>query len=222
MEFVHLESQSLKELLQKQAVQGLALDIDDTLSLTDHYWITEMKRRFGDPENLTRDELVRKYRWIEEVPYWKTKGARELMQELTHSNEFQESIPVIENANQIVRQIASTVPVVAYITARPISVLHGTAQWLAKHDFPVAPIVFRPADITNEAKHRWKAEVLEYLYPQVLGIVDDSPDLAKHLDTMNYQGTVYQYGTRSEALVPCAISCESWTDVVSSLAIART
>jgi len=54
---------------------GLAVDIDETLSWTIGYWIEEMQNKFGNPENLTIKEMVEKYRYTQNVPYWQHEEA---------------------------------------------------------------------------------------------------------------------------------------------------
>lgn len=40
---------------------------------------------------------------------------------------------------------------------------------------------------------KWKAKILAYLYPQVIGIIDDNPDIIDYLPS-SYEGTIFLYG----------------------------
>lgn len=216
MVFKKITALALKKRLLSKRLRGLALDIDDTLSYTDHHWIEQMSTKFGNPENLTREQVVEKYKWIEAVPYWKSKEAVSLMKKLMHSNSFQETIPLIENANYMVQKINEIVPVVTYITARPSSVARGTISWLRKHSFPAAPIIFQPFRIRHEVNHYWKANLLKSLYPEVIGIIDDSPSLADELKSIDYRGTFYLYDSGNNTKKYSKrhmFRCRTWNDV---------
>ena len=55
--------------------QGLALDIDETLSSTNRFWIQTLTEKFGNPENLSCEEIVSMYRYTQNVPFWQTDHA---------------------------------------------------------------------------------------------------------------------------------------------------
>jgi hypothetical protein len=76
-----------------------------------------------------------------------------------------------------VDKVTKIVPVLAYITARPRTILNGTMVWLKKYNFPKATIITRVRKVSREDPNKWKARVLEFLYPEIQGIVDDNPDL---------------------------------------------
>src|SRR3712207_157728 len=95
---------------------GLALDIDETLCKTNAYWIEQMQALFGNPECLSVQEIIDKYRYTQSVPYWQIEAAIKWMEEQRVSNEVQENLPLIENANHIVNKINEVVPILAYIT----------------------------------------------------------------------------------------------------------
>lgn len=135
---------NLHQQLQSENIKGLALDIDETLSWTLYHWISEMQKHFGNPENLTIKQLIAKYRYTQNVPYWQTEEALQWMESNRHSDELQERLPLIEGADQAVQRINHIIPIVAYITTRPNTVITGTKQWLDKHNFPEAPIITRP------------------------------------------------------------------------------
>ncbi|MBM3210653.1 hypothetical protein FJZ33_00420 [Candidatus Poribacteria bacterium] len=207
----------IKKDLSNNKLAGLALDIDETLSWTIGYWVERMQKLFGNPENLSVDELIKKYRYTQNVPYWKTKEALEWMKIHQESSEFQENLPPIKNANNIVQKINQIIPITLYITTRPEGVIKETKNWLQKHHFPDAEIIARPRNIPYKHGNQWKAMVLEMLYPKIIGIIDDNPGLADALSE-EYKGMVYLYDNifyqRRHVVV---IPCKTWTDVLKAV-----
>lgn len=204
---------AFKERLSKEHKSGLVLDIDETLSWTVGFWVKQLQEKFGNPENLSPKEIVKKYKYTQLVPYWQTKEALAWMENARENDALQESVPLIENANHIVQKINEIVPIVGYLTIRPRTVIEGTGKWLNKHDFPQADILARPADLPTTEGNKWKASVLHFLYPQVLGIVDDNPAVVEHLP-INYKGTVYLFDSE-EAMEDGinVVPCKTWPDV---------
>lgn len=208
----------LKHRLKSKHLQGLALDIDDTLARSGDQWILNVQRRFGNPENLSIEEVKRKYRYSYNAPYWSGKKVSNWERATRHSNDWHRQLPLIKNANRIVNQIHRIVPVVVYLTARPKSVLPGTREWLKTHGFPEAEIIYRPAAVKLPLSLAWKAKVLEYLYPQVTGMVDDHPQLAKDL-SKKYPGVLFLYDYHDQAprgdinIVPC----KNWREVLEKI-----
>jgi 5'(3')-deoxyribonucleotidase len=192
--------------------KGLAVDIDETLSWTIGYWITELQRMFGNPENLTVKEMIEKYRYTQNIPYYQKSEILEWIDQKINSNETQESLPLIEGSSAYLKKINKIIPIVSYITIRPERVKEGTKNWLSKHNFPLAPVICRPNELVNSNGHKWKAEVLKKLYPQVLGIIDDNAKLLEFLSP-NYQGTVFLYDHHDNLNFPFAIACQNWLDV---------
>ena len=191
---------------------GLAVDIDETLSWTIGYWVEEMQNKFGNPENLTVREMVEKYRYTQNVPYWQHSEALEWIDEIINSDETQKNLPLIEGSSAYLKRINQIIPVVAYITARPERVSEGTKHWLSKHDFPVAPVICRPNELVHDNSTEWKANVLEELYPKVLGIVDDNARLLQFLSP-DYKGKVFLYDHHDNLGVPYAVACKDWLTV---------
>ncbi|MGB5018213.1 MAG: hypothetical protein WBO66_00605 [Candidatus Moraniibacteriota bacterium] len=194
---------------------GIALDIDETLSATGDHWAEILNETFGNPENLSVAEIIKKYRYASHVPYWQTPEALAWMENARHSDEFQGLIPLIENSNHIANKLKSIVPISAYITVRPESVRSGTMKWLAKHGFPKAPIIMRPADVLHVDGNKWKAEILTKIYPKVWGIIDDNPRLITYLPD-DYQGTVFLYDheeidTKKIHIIPV----KKWEDMIT-------
>ncbi|MBX4198294.1 HAD family hydrolase [Candidatus Parcubacteria bacterium] len=98
---------------------GIALDIDDTLADTFRHFIGELQKKFGNPENLTVDEIVEKYRIMPAITYWQTPEIKAWLDEQGASNEAQENIPPTPDAVEAVKKINEMLPVRMYITSRP-------------------------------------------------------------------------------------------------------
>lgn len=203
----------LKSVLKENKTRGLALDIDETLSRTTRFWMEQLQKRFGNPENLTPDALMEKYGYAENVPYWQIPEALKLMDLYRHSNEFQETIPLIENSNFVIQKINERMPIAIYITARPSVVEEGTKKWLAKHNFPEAIIITRPKNVSVEKTSEWKTRILENLYPEIIGIIDDQPALVNAF-SKDYKGTIYLYNNIEHPRTDIHIvPCKTWDDV---------
>lgn len=196
---------------------GLALDIDETISATTDYWFAVMRKKFGNPENLTTKELIAKYRYSHDVPYWQTEEAFAWMEEQRNSNELQKQLPLIEGADTAIQEINSLIPIIIYITTRPQAVLEGTKEWLKRHHFPIVDIIARPAGIPITDANTWKAEVLASLYPEVMGIIDDNPTVVASLPN-GYKGAVFLYDNighpRKDVRV---IAGKTWRDLVEKM-----
>lgn len=170
---------------------GIALDIDETLSWTIWYWVEQMQKKFWNPEWLSVEEVVKKYRYTQNVPYRQTNKAKEWIKEKIQSNDLQKELPVIEWAKEYVTKIHEIIPIVAYITVRPEVVYEWTRFWLKKNSFPDAPIIMKPNTINKEEWNNRKGQVLKKLYPKVLGIIDDNPWLAKSIEDYGWKIILY-------------------------------
>ena len=215
----------LKNDLKNRGIKGLALDIDETLSDSNTHWFEHMFK-FHKPENFTVDEIIEKYQIIEHVPEpkWQTEEAYEYLNQALHSNKFNEEIPLITDADSIVRKLNKEIPIVAYITARPETIITGTKKWLHKHKFPEAEVVTQSSEVKASKDHfilrnSWKSLVLDYLYPEVMGIVDDNVGLAYELKKIGYKGTQYLYGTNTDEFkgYKNVIVCPTWQDVLKAI-----
>jgi hypothetical protein len=205
---------TLKKRLKENNICGLALDVDETLSFTIGYMVTELMKKFGNPENLTAEEIARKYKHTKRIPYWQGEECKKLIREIIKNNELQKAMPLIENSNLLANKLIKIIPILAYITARPRTILNGTIVWLRKHNFPKATIITRVGKVNKENPNKWKARVLEFLYPEIQGIVDDSPELVEHL-SKRYKGTVFLYdNTETKRNDIKVIPCKKWKDVL--------
>jgi hypothetical protein len=207
----------LKRQLQDNNISGLAIDIDETLSFTLKYWFTNMVELFGDPEQLGVLGLIKKYRYAINVPYWQTPTAKQWMTNQVYSNEVQTKLDVIGEADKYVKELIKIMPIAVYLTVRPEEVLPGTKSWLKAHNFPTAPILARPNHIQHQDGNIWKAEVLNELFPEISGIVDDNYEVLKYLPDA-YQGNFFLYSMKNYVHPPHkVICCPTWPDVITAV-----
>ena len=173
---------------------GIVLDIDETLSWTVGYWISKMVKKFDNPEELSPEELVRKYRYVQNIPYWQTNEINFWIEQQINSDEFQIHLPLIE-ANVIyhLSLINKIAPITGYLTTRPEKVRKGTLNWLSKHNFPKLPVHFRPSSVPHSHSHVWKADYLINSYPTIQGIIDDDSRIIPLLAD-NYGGHIFLFG----------------------------
>lgn len=217
MRIKNKEVVALKNRLKRAGIKGLSLDMDETLSWTIGLMVEELIKKFGNPENLSIKEIVDKYRHTDRIPYWQHDEANKIINEIVNSDEIQKDLPLIEESNKTVLEINKTIPVVAYITARPTNIITGTKFWLKKHRFPKAIVITRPKNVPKKMGNKWKAKVLEYLYPEVIGIVDDNPDLTKFL-SKKYKGTIYLYDNcETERKDINVVPCNDWETVAKKV-----
>jgi len=200
----------------KLTKQGLAVDLDDTLSDTMNHWVKQMQQKFGNPENLSVKELAKKYKYVQNVPYWQTDSAIEWANEQIHSSNLHAELPLIEGAKDYLIQINKIIPISIYLTARPECTRAGTQTWLNKHGFPKTQLICRPTEINHEDGSQWKAETLAKLYPQVLGIIDDNATLLNFLPK-DYKGTIFLYDNDSHNSTLNVVPCPTWKDVLDAV-----
>jgi hypothetical protein len=206
-----------KQKLVDENKSGLVLDVDETLSWTIGYWVEQLQQKFGNPENLLVQEIIDKYRYAQLVPYWQTPTALEWMENAREDNQIQEPLSLIDNANYFVDKINSIIPIVGYLTTRPRTVLPGTKKWLAKYNFPKVEVLARPAEISSPEGDSWKAVVLNFLYPEVKGIIDDKSFIAGSLPP-NYKGTFFLFNSDATKQKDTnVIPCKTWSDVYAQV-----
>ena len=202
-----------KQHLIKGKTEGIAVDIDETLSFTLNNWFPRLQEELGNPEGLTTSQLIKKYRYVQNVPYWHTPEVFEWVVKNVYDDALQEKLEVIGEADKYLPQLNKIVPVVAYISNRPVEVRKGTQTWLDKHGFPKAPLLMRPNYIHYSLANNWKATVLDFLYPQVKGYVDDNYNVLEHLPK-NYQGHIFLYDMKEhDSKIKNVHACEDWKAV---------
>eukprot|EP00164_Ancoracysta_twista_P008560 GFYU01012411.1.p1 GENE.GFYU01012411.1~~GFYU01012411.1.p1 ORF type:complete len:230 (-),score=56.54 GFYU01012411.1:55-744(-) len=218
--------QEFRQHLEGKQVKGIVLDIDETLSATNIYWMSELSRLFGNPEGLSPEELAKKYHLAQNVPHWQTQqAALDWMQDMRECMRTGEDLPVIESAvTGVAALLEHGISIVGYMTVRPRKTTQSTIRWLKTHGFPVdIPVVAKPDDIHFTKGNTWKAQSLEALYPLVQGIVDDNPSVVRNLSA-SYEGHVFLYAhpdipdditveSRPKGVTPC----ETWPTVVEAV-----
>ena len=214
-----LDVVGFKEKLIANNMFGLVLDIDETLSATNVAWFERLIELFGIStedvyEDLDVHGLVSKYGLAQNVPHWQTEAAAVWMKKQRESKSAQEGIPLVPGALEGAQTLSKIIPVVGYLTIRPVSVAEPTIEWLKSNKFPAAPVIAKPDEIPFEDGNQWKGNVLNTLFPNVLGIVDDNKKVAFHAGK-EYPGVMFLFGT---GVAPeesnYAIPCPTWEDVI--------
>jgi len=197
--------------------RGIAVDIDDTLSNTNRYWFEYFISHFGNPENLTLEDMIKKYRYVQFVSQWQTPESLEAMDNFRNSNEAQESLPMISGAKNTILKISKIVPIACYITVRPETVINGTKNWLSSNGFPEAEIILKPVDVKLDDRNGWKAQILQELYPNVQGIIDDSANFIKAIAN-DYKGVIFHYDSEEKVRDDInVIPCKSWQNIIDEV-----
>jgi len=194
--------------------KGIALDIDDTLSVTNLFWYQGLMDTFGNPENLSAEELAKKYQKTDGVPYWNSEEVTQWKIKKYYNNEGYKNLPILENAHHLVEKINRFLPISCYLTARPESTHEVTQEWLDKHGFPKRPLIMKPTELGRSKHNEWKASVLKEHEETILGIIDDNPGLISALPE-TYNGTVFLYSHLEyphDTLIN-VIPCKDWDAV---------
>ncbi|MFA6089184.1 MAG: hypothetical protein WC755_04940 [Candidatus Woesearchaeota archaeon] len=205
--------------MSKKINKGLALDIDETLSFTVGHLVKELQEKFGNPEKLSAEKITSKYRYTYNVPYWKNKKVEDFVKKRIHSNSLQKKLPIIKESDKYVKKINRIIPITAYITVRPKSVIKGTKYWLDKCGFPKAKIICRPKKVSQKDGNKWKAKTLEKSHPNIIGIIDDNAGLLNYL-SKDYKGTIFLYGhkkIKENKNNISVIPCKDWKTVYKEI-----
>lgn len=96
---------ALKNKLKNAHKQGLALDIDGVLSWTGTAWVKQLQKKFGNPENLTVAQIIKKYHFTKNIPYWQTPQVQIFKDKLEKSNDLQKNLPLIKDSLKFVQNI---------------------------------------------------------------------------------------------------------------------
>jgi hypothetical protein len=201
---------------------GIALDIDDTLAATFKFFIGKVQARFGNPESLTTEQVIEKYKIMPNISYWQTPEIKQWLVEQGSQSGIQEELPVLDNAKEIVEKINSILPVRMYITSRPTTVVEGTTRWLDKNGFPKAEVITRPLSKLKIDGNAWKAAVLQEKFPSISAIIDDNPEIVRALGE-SYKGIIYLfgnlYGESPEAFktITNVRICATWNEVLAAV-----
>lgn len=201
--------------------EGLAFDLDDTLCSTRLAWFQKKSELFGNPEGLSPSQLQKKWGHTNQVPYWQTPEILAWSERFRESNEVQENLPPREEALHYIPLIEKIFHLKVYLTCRPESVRLGTERWLEKYHLPSAPLILRPSEVSYHEGNAWKAQMLEQLFPTVLGIVDDEPKLAEAFSA-DYRGTHFLYGSSVAPRTEIDVRlCPTFEEVLRQVEISR-
>jgi hypothetical protein len=204
----------LKAQLQEANRRGLVLDIDDTIAKTAPYLLEVIYKDFGYPHNGTADDLLKKHGKYDQ-DFWKQTEIEEWFEQNVDS--VTPDIPLVDNIHQMIQKVNQIIPIVGYLTAREERKRQITQDWLDKHNFPSVPLLMLPSNQIEPSGSKWKAKVLQTLYPEVIGIIDDNERLADVLPA-NYPGYLYLYDVpeypRNDIKI---IPCLTWDDIYTKV-----
>ncbi len=217
MESLFEDCKLVRERLIQQGSAGIAVDVDETLADSNRYWAECLRTRFGNPEGLTASEVITKYGYCHKVPYWQGEELEWVEDHIRSSNAKLE-IPVIDGAVAGLKTVHSNIPVAGYLTGRARTTNDGTAEWLSREGFPLAPILAGPPKVALKEHgidgDTWKARALEILFQHVIGTIDDKPDVIESLHE-DYGGIYFLYSHAhyqgSKAIQ--VICCPTWNEV---------
>ncbi|KAL7562892.1 hypothetical protein ACA910_000265 [Epithemia clementina (nom. ined.)] len=203
---------------------GLVIDIDETLSATNVAWFERLVELFGlPPEGLDIPQLIQKYSLAQNVPHWNSQeAALDWMKCQRDSLEAQKGLPLIPWACDGVNVLAQIVPILGYLTVRPVRVVEPTIQWLRENGFPQVPVIAKPNNVPFAQGNEWKGQVLrELISSGITGIVDDNPKVSIHAGA-DYPGILFLFGhSRCPAGAEHAIPCETWDSLVNEAGARR-
>lgn len=95
---------AFKKQLVDRGTKGLVIDLDETLSWTMQYWVLELVKIFGNPRNLTEEEIIERI-VAKDIPFEKPEEALQWMILALKSEELTEAYPIIEGSDQAVERI---------------------------------------------------------------------------------------------------------------------
>lgn len=209
----------LKKKLVNIGTPGICLDIDDTIAATNVFYAEKYSKMFGSPQGLSPQEIIDKYRYAMKVPNWSSRHMQDTIdKDFKTGNHIDLTSPTL-HARESISKIEEIVPISFYLTGRPDKFYTQTEKWLIRNDFPTREIIMQPDEsvfeevgITNT--HKWKAQLLDFLHPEVLGIIDDNYDLIKEISP-KYKGSVFLYSHgKSDNNQQNIIHCPDWKDVI--------
>jgi hypothetical protein len=206
----------------KIANPGLACDIDESLSFTAFSWMVHSIRLFGNPEGMSPQELVDKYHFSFNVPYWISRpDFWDKVGPIIYENDFQRELPVMPGAVDAIKRIQSSMGIACYATARPIAVEAGTRDWLQSHGFPNVDILMRPQEVGFKEGDLEKVRAVVSLYPTITGLIDDKAAVVNYFPA-DYKGTIYHLGTEKPVRTDIkVIPCKDWCTLAQEVSRAR-
>jgi len=217
----------IKDSLVTSGVSGLSLDLDDTLADTNVYWAQHFISELGNPEGLDTYGIIKKYRYVKDVPYWDNSITDPWITKNHLSDNEKTRLPIMFNSINWIQEIQKTIPFSIYLTGRPQNTIDGTQKWINSKGLPDLPILAQPNKKVLEKMNlldgnEWKTKVLEYLFPEIKGTIDDNLKLAE-ATTKNYQGTIYLFSQDVGTIVSRnVVCCPSGEDLIKEIKLRNT
>ena len=174
----------------------------------------EVRRAIVEDRDLTIDEMVKKYTFAKDVPYWGgNAGIHSRLVEIRTNPEEILQVPPIASAIESLNRIHERVPVKCYFSTRPQSLWAATSEWLKQNGFPQAELILTPDDVPNREADQWKVDLISKRL-DISGIIDNSNEVVS-LFPDDYHGIVFHFGT---SVSPAnknyeIISCPEWRHV---------
>jgi 5'(3')-deoxyribonucleotidase len=195
----------------------LAVDLDETVAWTVGHWMTRLRNEFPIEGSPSVEQLIHEHRFAQNVPHWKTNTeALKRMQQFRCCPELHRELPIIPGSVEALRRLENLFSF-EYLTMRNEIVLEATKDWLLLHKFPAGDVTVCPSETPLAEKTSWKARVLELRYPNLVGIIEDHPDVIQSLPG-NYKGTVFFYShTESPRSDIRVIPCPTWEHVEQNI-----
>ena len=195
----------------------LAVDLDETVAWAVGHWMAQLLKEFPIEGSPSAEQLVREHRFAQNVPDWRANPeAQKRMQEFRCCPDLHRELPIIPGSVEALQRLESLFSF-EYLTMRNELVLEATKDWLALHKFPAGDVTVCPSETPLVEKTSWKARVLELRYPDLVGIIEDHPDVIQSLPG-NYKGTVFFYShTESPRSDIRVIPCPTWVHVEQNI-----
>ncbi len=212
----------IKRDLVESKVEGICLDIDDTITTANLFFAEKFHTIFCNPEGSSPQELIAKYRYVRNVQHWQDSHKQQMIEECFSSGSYIHLYPPMPEARECVLEIDKTIPIISYLTGRPNRFYQPTSAWIERHGFPKKRIIMQPEQNVLEELcisdgDEWKAKLLEFLFPEVIGSIDDNLDVVRNL-SRNYKGLIFLYshsaGSIDHSNVVC---CPDWEKTKSEI-----
>lgn len=207
---------SLKKRLQEQSIRALALDFDDTVSLTNLALAELLLSKQDKQSDITAEELIAQYKYVRNIPQWNNPKITAYIDNIIQNNNMIDTL-LAPDAKTAINGIEQYIPIAAYVTTRPARNTNSIIRWINDKGLPKRPVIGCPNELFLKGFNRdlWKAQTLEYLFPEIIGIIDDNEDLASYL-TKEYTGVIFLHGTKITSHPKC-VPCESWKETFTNV-----
>ena len=197
---------------------GIACDLDDTVSETLLFWTNRLINKFGKPSHLTTEDIIKKYGYVQYVPFWSGEKVHEYTEKLSKDQNLYKSLKPIKEAKYYLPKVHQIIPISLYLTARPELIKDISKEWINQIDeFPNAYQMHRPESVEFSDSNLWKANILQEMYPTIQGIIDDNTGLLKYLPK-DYPGYIFAY-TKEKVNHPRAIQTSTWEKIYENIKI---